>query len=329
MKALIKYIVLIQILGFAISPNRVIAQTFNAVGGVSLSEDTIPPHASAVLDIRSVGRGVLVPRMTAGQRDAIDPKAEGLIVYVTDGTVGLYYYDGTDWKMLKSSKAYYPQGAIIMYSGEVCLDDTDSGCEFKSNGEGKEDTKMEGWQLCNGENGSPDLQDRFIAGIDYDSEDDQYNTYQRIENPDNDPGLPKHTYTMTTDQLPAHNHLVPEKFIEGYTYTHTHEFEVESHTHKIPVVDGNADYGTSHVNSSKRRKRTDFLVGLAWTHLSLDPKVTGSFTLPEGAIKITGGVNEIAEPIDNRPLYYVLAFLMRTDGEDVFKFELNSRPIKN
>jgi len=50
------------------------------------------------LDITSTTGGLLIPRMTETQRDAISPAATGLMIYQTDGTVGFYYYNGSSWE---------------------------------------------------------------------------------------------------------------------------------------------------------------------------------------------------------------------------------------
>ena len=56
------------------------------------------PDASAALDITSTTGGLLIPRMTETQRDAINPAATGLMIYQTDGTAGFYYYNGSSWE---------------------------------------------------------------------------------------------------------------------------------------------------------------------------------------------------------------------------------------
>ncbi len=56
---------------------------------------TNTPNASAVLDLTSTTKGLLIPRMTSAQRAAIVTPATGLLVYQTDGTPGLYYNTGT------------------------------------------------------------------------------------------------------------------------------------------------------------------------------------------------------------------------------------------
>lgn len=56
---------------------------------------TATPDASAMLQVESTTKGLLVPRMLAAQRQAIVDPAPGLIVYQTDGTPGFYYNAGT------------------------------------------------------------------------------------------------------------------------------------------------------------------------------------------------------------------------------------------
>ncbi len=58
---------------------------------------TTTPHASAKLDVTSTDKGFLPPRMTSSQRTNIPSPAAGLMVYQTDGTAGLYYYNGSAW----------------------------------------------------------------------------------------------------------------------------------------------------------------------------------------------------------------------------------------
>jgi hypothetical protein len=60
------------------------------------------PDNSAVLDIESTTKGLLAPRMTAAQRTAISTPAEGLIVFQTDSTQGLYCYVNGSWSALSS-----------------------------------------------------------------------------------------------------------------------------------------------------------------------------------------------------------------------------------
>ena len=69
--------------------------------GVGINIDGANPHASAMLDIKSTNRGLLIPRMTFNQRNDIAAPALGLLVYQTDKQLrferGFYAYNGTTW----------------------------------------------------------------------------------------------------------------------------------------------------------------------------------------------------------------------------------------
>ena len=60
---------------------------------------TNTPHASAQLDISSTNKGILVPRMTMAQRNAINAPAKGLMVFVNDDS-SFYYFAGASWQKM-------------------------------------------------------------------------------------------------------------------------------------------------------------------------------------------------------------------------------------
>ena len=53
------------------------------IGQVGINDNNASPDASAMLDVKSTTKGMLVPRMTTTQRDAITTPATGLMVYNT------------------------------------------------------------------------------------------------------------------------------------------------------------------------------------------------------------------------------------------------------
>lgn len=65
---------------------------------------TIKPDASAVLDVNSSTKGLLMPRMSLQQRNSIQNPAKGLIIYQTDMISGFYYFDGSEWKGISNSE---------------------------------------------------------------------------------------------------------------------------------------------------------------------------------------------------------------------------------
>ena len=83
------------------------AVLFTATTYAQIGINNENPDASAALDITSTTGGLLVPRMTETQRDAISSPATGLMIYQTDGTVGFYYYNGSSWaEVAATSKTY-------------------------------------------------------------------------------------------------------------------------------------------------------------------------------------------------------------------------------
>jgi hypothetical protein len=63
---------------------------------VAINTNGASADNSAMLDIYSTSKGLLIPRMTTIQREAITSPATGLFVYDTDVKC-LYYYNGTAW----------------------------------------------------------------------------------------------------------------------------------------------------------------------------------------------------------------------------------------
>ncbi len=70
--------------------------------GVAINNNGNPPDASAMLDVTSTSKGMLIPRMTQTQRNAISSPVEGLLIYQTDNTPGFYYRKGSLWVLLNA-----------------------------------------------------------------------------------------------------------------------------------------------------------------------------------------------------------------------------------
>ena len=70
--------------------------------GGNVGVGTVNPEDSAQLDVAATDKGMLVPRMTRDQRDAIVSPATGLLVYQTDNTPGFYFYDGAQWSSISA-----------------------------------------------------------------------------------------------------------------------------------------------------------------------------------------------------------------------------------
>ena len=66
---------------------------------------TLSPNNSAILDITSTSKGILIPRMTESQRLLISTPAQGLLIYQNNGNPGFYFYDGGNWIRLNAGTA--------------------------------------------------------------------------------------------------------------------------------------------------------------------------------------------------------------------------------
>ncbi|RDC63889.1 autotransporter outer membrane beta-barrel domain-containing protein [Adhaeribacter pallidiroseus] len=121
------------VLVFLLSSKLLLAQN------TGVSDEARTPDASAVLDVYSTSKGLLVPRVTEAQRTAIATPALGLLVYQTNGTTpGFYYYTGTTWTPIASGSgsrwSLVPNTTDIYYaSGFVGVGVTNPGNQFVVN----------------------------------------------------------------------------------------------------------------------------------------------------------------------------------------------------
>jgi hypothetical protein len=77
---------------------------------------TTSPSASAKLEISASDKGLLIPRMTATQKNAISNPATGLLVYQTDLAAGFYFWNGSAW-----TKLVVPTDNVNNVTGTVAI----------------------------------------------------------------------------------------------------------------------------------------------------------------------------------------------------------------
>ncbi len=95
-------------LGGALSENTIIdngGNNLNITGTGKVGVGTTTPAASATVDISSTDKGVLLPRMTQTQMNAIASPATGLLLFCTDcAPVGFRFYNGSAWSEMMPVK---------------------------------------------------------------------------------------------------------------------------------------------------------------------------------------------------------------------------------
>ena len=75
---------------------------------VGINETGANPDPSAMLDIATSNKGLLIPRLSKAQKSLIASPANGLLVYQTDDTVGLWYYENTKWMPVMAQENMAP-----------------------------------------------------------------------------------------------------------------------------------------------------------------------------------------------------------------------------
>jgi microcystin-dependent protein len=235
-----------------------------AQDGVGIGTTT--PHPNAVLDIVSNNKGILIPRTTLLNRDAISNPEAGLIVYITDQNA-FSVYNGNQWTMLTG---IHP-GTVIMWHGINI---------------------PQGWALCDGSNGTPDLRGRFVLG------------YHPGQHPSNNVVGGGSAYvTIGLNEMPQHTHSVSDP-----GHTHGASISDGNHFHSVSyedvVTSGTATYGDDGVAVNYGGQPPASLIqttGLPTYNTTIN---TASAGVSMGS---TGG----SLPHENRPPYYVLAFIMK------------------
>jgi hypothetical protein len=122
-----------RVLRIAVGAAALLVSSVWAQQNVGIGTNT--PHPTALLELYSTSKGLLIPRMTQAERDAISSPATGLLIYQTDNTPGFYYWNGTAWIPLLSSSS----GSGLFWSltgnsitGTEFL--TPSGCALRRGG---------------------------------------------------------------------------------------------------------------------------------------------------------------------------------------------------
>jgi len=122
-----------------------------SVAQVAINTSNAAPHASAMLDIRSSNKGLLIPRLSTGSRTGIISPAKGLLVYDTTLSA-FFYHTGLVWTQISTGAAtnfWNSNGNNIFNNnaGNVGIGTSAPAKPLEVSGTG-------GIQITNGSNGS-------------------------------------------------------------------------------------------------------------------------------------------------------------------------------
>jgi len=91
---------------------------------VSINTDGSSPDGSAMLDVKSSDKGMLVPRMSTAQRTAISSPATGLLVF-DETTRGFWFFSGMSWLSLSDGTHIGNQIADADNDTKILVEESD------------------------------------------------------------------------------------------------------------------------------------------------------------------------------------------------------------
>jgi len=188
--------------------------------------------------------------------------------------------------------SFVPIGGIIMWSGTAA-----------------EAEALTNWKICDGQNGTPDLRDKFVLGVGSSAAGSTANK--------GDTGG-SNSITLAEGQMPAHNHGITDP---GHSHTinnHTHTFSgsgSNTHNHGIPKGQGGSQSDISNYVPSPRVENVqasfasdDATISITVSGTTGDPSNTGTNSVSTGITAQTQGNDE---SIDIRSAYLALCYIIR------------------
>lgn len=194
-----------------------------------------------------------------------------LFVNTTDNRVGIknktpvFPFDvtgdvNTTGKLRENGYALIPEGTIVMWTGTIAPN---------------------GWALCDGDNGTPDLRGRFVIAYGQGS------------------GLTNRAYGATGG---AETHTLTVNEIPGHTHTGTTASD-GTHTHTQTTINDDFNNTGSYPNyNTPSFAQHDGSGSITWPNINSNGAHTHTFTTDS-----TGG----GLPHNNMPPFYALAYIMK------------------
>ncbi len=311
---------------------------------------TVAPNSAAMLEIESDSVGLLIPRINTGARELISLNSSSVSVLVYDTDLQKFmYWNSSEWLTLTpwdcngestsdiqtstngkigigldpsfSSEKLQVNGSIKATDSIIATNITASN-NIEAEGEfigfgtvpiggiimwsGDPATIPSNWQLCDGQPAgslgfnTPDLKGRFIVG--YDSGDTDYDAIDKIgpvytdgdglSIGDNTYDSKKIKLRSTESGVPAHIHSI----------NHKHEINDPEHFHGVYSTDDTM--GVGGINRTADNTSTT----LSHTTESKPTGITVDWYIGNTAGNTSYSASQAHE---NRPPYYVLAFIMR------------------
>jgi len=194
--------------------------------------------------------------------------------------------------------SFVPIGGIIMWSGTIAQAES-----------------LTNWKICDGQNGTPDLRDKFVLGVGSSS-------VTSTASVDDTGG--SNSITLTEGQMPSHNHNITDN---GHSHTinnHTHPSGTLSgsntHNHNFQGVSGN-DHNDDERNAVVMRNDNNTMYTASSPsgvqNKTISVNISGNTGNPSdrGTNSVTTGITSQTqgndESIDIRSAFLALCYIMR------------------
>lgn len=192
----------------------------------------------------------------------------------------------------ESISAVVQNGIIVMWSGA-------------------EDTIPDGWALCNGQNGTPDLSGRFIVGAGGNYEAGDTGGADEV--------------TLTVNELPAHDHTSTGTVEESGSHSHSDTFTTTSsgsHTHGLSgdVIEDPSSSRALVTSANNAQSSSFYGVPTSRTDVTINSNGSHSHSI-SGSIQSAGAHTHAlsievqntgaGNAHENRPPFYALCFIMK------------------
>lgn len=97
---------------------------FTQLGFTQVGIGTTTPDPSSILHLNSTTSGLLVPRLTSIQKNAVASPATGLLIYQTDGAAGFWYFNGSVWVPFGGGATYTFDNGLTLTGSNAQLGGT-------------------------------------------------------------------------------------------------------------------------------------------------------------------------------------------------------------
>ena len=168
--------------------------------------------------------------------------------------------------------AFVPVGGIIMWNGTIA-----------------EAEALTNWSICDGQNGTPDLRDKFVMGVGSSTPNHTSTATKGEEGGAN-------SYTLALNQMPEHKHDVSDS---GHSHTITDPGHAHTWSRQDAQID--ASYRPWPANNNDCVESVE----------NTSNETTGITGTNDGNANISETLKGGNTAIDNRPAYFALCYIIR------------------